>query len=221
MSLARRVRAGIAIHAGVNVVFAAVAVLGAAGGSVLAEASVGDPVDATMTPPDGLPIHAVAPAHPLSGDPGAAAMGSSDVTAAADSPAVETGDAGEADAEADASGADAADDPPATTATTAAPDRNGSGRSGGERGGATRQVESTGYCLRGTTASGVQVGHGQAAMNGVTLGTEWLIHDGPQAGRVLEVTDRIGHSTEFDIWFADCDDARVYGRRTITVEQVG
>lgn len=87
--------------------------------------------------------------------------------------------------------------------------------------GRTRDVESTGYCLEGTTSSGAEVGPGMVAMNGVALGSRWLVHDGPFRGATLEVTDRIGHSTEFDIWFDDCTDAVEYGRRTITVERVG
>ena len=87
--------------------------------------------------------------------------------------------------------------------------------------GRTRRVVSTGYCLDGVTSSGATVGPGMVAMNGVALGSRWLVHDGPFDGATLEVTDRIGHSTEFDIWFDDCADAVAYGRRTITVERVG
>lgn len=85
----------------------------------------------------------------------------------------------------------------------------------------SRRVVSTGYCLEGTTASGRLVGPGTVAMNGVPLGTRWRVHDGPFAGATLEVIDRIGHGTDFDIWFERCDDAMAYGRRTITVERVG
>ena len=107
----------------------------------------------------------------------------------------------------------------ATTTTTPAPAPPVATRNPSS-GGATRRVTSTGYCLEGTTASGVPVGTGMVAMNGVALGSRWRIHDGPYAGTTLEVTDRIGHSTEFDIWFDDCADAMAYGRRTITVERV-
>jgi hypothetical protein len=85
----------------------------------------------------------------------------------------------------------------------------------------SRRVVSTGYCLDGPTASGVAAGPGMAAMNGVALGSRWQVVDGPFGGATLEVTDRIGHSTEFDIWFDDCAEARAYGRRTITIERVG
>jgi 3D (Asp-Asp-Asp) domain-containing protein len=80
-----------------------------------------------------------------------------------------------------------------------------------------RVVVSTGYCLRGTTASGRQVGHGQVAMNGVPLGSSWHVLSGPLAGRTLVATDRIGHGSDFDIWFPSCAEARAYGRRTIRV----
>ena len=108
---------------------------------------------------------------------------------------------------------------PPTTTTTAAPTRRRTVASGGS-GGSGRQVMSTGYCLEGITASGGPVRPGIVAMNGVSLGTRWRILDGPLAGATLEATDRIGHSTDFDIWFASCDDAIAYGRRTITIQQV-
>ncbi|MBA2282687.1 MAG: hypothetical protein H0W25_15870 [Acidimicrobiia bacterium] len=83
----------------------------------------------------------------------------------------------------------------------------------------SRRVVSTGYCLQGTTASGHPVGPGQVAMNDVPLGTVWTVDSGPLAGVVLVVTDRIGHGTDFDVWFGSCDAARRYGRRTIVVQQ--
>lgn len=109
---------------------------------------------------------------------------------------------------------------PAARSAAAQPARRASGPppSGA---GATRRVVSTGYCLEGTTSSGVDVGPGMVAMNGVAMGSRWRVHDGPHRGRTLEVTDRIGHGTEFDIWFDDCAAAVEYGRRTITVERVG
>ena len=80
-----------------------------------------------------------------------------------------------------------------------------------------RLVSSTGYCLDGTTADGGGVGAGGVAMNGVPLGSSWRVLDGSLAGSVLTVNDRIGHSSEFDIWFDDCDAAAGYGRQTIAV----
>ena len=109
--------------------------------------------------------------------------------------------------------------PPTTTTTAAARVRTLA--RGVEPSGAARRAVSTGYCLEGTTASGREVGPGTVAMNGVPLGSRWYVHDGPFAGTTLEVADRIGHGTDFDIWFEHCSDAMAYGRRTITVERMG
>ena len=202
MSIARRVRAGIALHAGVNVVFAAVAVISAAGGSAVAVASEGS-TTADTTVRAGLELRHLPShndAHPLLGDLTAAPPVDepTPTTAPVTTPTLQPARVAPAAAT-------------TTTPTTEAPEAPA---------GRVREVVSTGYCLSGTTASGRQVGHGMAAMNGVPLGTEWLVHEGPRAGTVFEVTDRIGHGTQFDIWFADCDDAVAYGRRVITIEQV-
>lgn len=83
--------------------------------------------------------------------------------------------------------------------------------------GAGRVVSSTAYCLDGRTASGESVHAGGVAMNGVALGSRFLVSDGPLAGSVLRVNDRIGHGSDFDVWFDDCGAANAYGRRTITI----
>lgn len=113
---------------------------------------------------------------------------------------------------------------PPTTTVPAAPRRtSGSAASSAATApsGASRAVVSTGYCLETQTASGSVPAPGTVAMNGVRLGSRWLVHDGPFAGQTLLVTDRIGHGSQFDIWFADCDAAIAYGRRTVTIEAVG
>lgn len=220
MSLARRVRAGIALHAGVNVAFALGAVLSAAGGTS-AVASDQPLPPYTSDPPSGLPIHSVTTigVHPLL----AAGQAPPETTPTTGPPAgAETGDddATDADADADESGDEV--EAPATTTTTER--RTRSTQNASRTGlpiGTTRQVSSTGYCLTGITASGVRVGHGQAAMNGVPLGTVWRVIGGPRDGEVFEVTDRIGHGTDFDIWFPSCDAAIQYGRRAVTVELIG
>lgn len=84
-----------------------------------------------------------------------------------------------------------------------------------------RRVQSTGYCLDGIAASGRPPAPGEAAMNGVPLGTRVRIHDGPLAGTVVVVTDRIGHGSDLDVWFAECAAAVTYGRRIVTVELLG
>lgn len=205
MSLARRVRAGIALHAGVNVVFAAVAALGATGGSVAAVASEGTSTAGVVASPRRAATHA--DAHPLLG-------AATPVTVAVNAPPTEAElvlatATPTTTAQRDASSATTTTSSPSPAAATASDVPDGH-----------RRVVSTGYCLSGTTASGRQVSDGMAAMNDVPLGTQWLVHDGPRSGSVFEVTDRIGRGTEFDIWFADCDDARAYGRRTILIEQV-
>lgn len=83
------------------------------------------------------------------------------------------------------------------------------------------RVESTAYCLTGTMASGKPVYEGAAAMNGVPLGSKYQVVDGPEAGKIYTIEDRIGHSSEFDIAFpGDCEAAMQYGRRTINIEPV-
>lgn len=84
--------------------------------------------------------------------------------------------------------------------------------------GETRRVSSTAHCLTGTTASGVPARWGTAAMNGVPLGSVWRVH----GGGTYVITDRIGHSSGFDIAMpGDCAAAGAYGRRTITVGRIG
>lgn len=79
-------------------------------------------------------------------------------------------------------------------------------------------MDSTAYCLTGIMASGQPVYEGAAAMNDVPLGTQYRVIDGPRAGEVFTIEDRIGHSSEFDIAYpGDCDAAIRYGRRTINI----
>jgi 3D (Asp-Asp-Asp) domain-containing protein len=204
VSLSRRIRAGIALHAGVNVAFALGAVLSAAGNPP-ASASDQPLGPLSNVPPSGLPVHEVTtiPLSPLLADPAATTVTTTAPPAddAATTTATTTPTSGQAQTLRHA------------TTQHASPDSLPSGT--------TRQVTSTGYCLTGTTASGDRVGPGMAAMNGVPLGTRWRISGGPRDGQTLTVTDRIGHGTEFDIWFPTCEQARQYGRRTITVELLG
>lgn len=111
--------------------------------------------------------------------------------------------------------------PTTTTVTTPRPPVASTRQRGGGSAAGTRVVTSTGYCLDGITASGAEVGPGQAAMNDVPLGTHVQILDGPLAGTRFVVTDRIGHGTELDVWFDDCDDAVAYGRRRVTIRTSG
>jgi 3D (Asp-Asp-Asp) domain-containing protein len=80
-----------------------------------------------------------------------------------------------------------------------------------------RNVTSTAYCLTGIMANGQHTYRGAVAMNGVPLGSVWEV-DG---GGIYTVADRIGHGSSFDIAMpGDCEGARAYGRRTITIRRV-
>ncbi len=202
MHLGQRIRAGIALHAAVNIGFA-----------LLVVATTDSPGPVFVAP--ATAVETAAPA-----------------TTALDSTIAPTPLAPSTELVTPTTAAPTTTTRPTTTATTAAPTTGtvltttttapvtttsaplvGSG----ER----RRLSSTGYCIDGMTASGVPTGPGQAAMNGVPFGSRFVVHDGPYPGTVYEVTDRVAGSSEFDIWFDSCDDAFAYGRRTITVEQVG
>jgi hypothetical protein len=68
-------------------------------------------------------------------------------------------------------------------------------------------------------ANGRPAHRGAVAMNGVPFGTRFRVLDGPLAGAVLVVSDRIGSGSEFDVAFpGDCPRAIKYGRRTVRIE---
>jgi 3D (Asp-Asp-Asp) domain-containing protein len=107
--------------------------------------------------------------------------------------------------------------PPPTVATSTPPSP--------ERGtGETRTTSSTNYCLRGTMANGEQVHHGAVAVNSsewpARKGEVWTVLDGPLAGNTYTVKDH-GPKAHFDVWVPSCDQARAYGRRTITIRRAG
>lgn len=84
--------------------------------------------------------------------------------------------------------------------------------------GGSRVVSSTCYSLTSNNAAGRTPRMGDVAMNDVPMGSRWYVHDGPYAGRVLVVADRIGHSSQFDVWNPSrtwCLDT--YGRRQIRI----
>ena len=86
----------------------------------------------------------------------------------------------------------------------------------------TLTVDSTAYCLTGRMANGQPAYNGAVAMNGQPFGSRWRVLSGPLAGRVFVVADRIHHGSDFDVAMpGDCQQARAYGRRTITVERIG
>ena len=80
------------------------------------------------------------------------------------------------------------------------------------------RVMATAYCLDGRMANGEPTHDGAAAMRGVPLGASVTILDGPQAGRVLVVKDRIRKRGILDIWMDDCRAARQHGAGLVTIE---
>lgn len=86
--------------------------------------------------------------------------------------------------------------------------------------GVTQRLNSTAYCLTGRMANGQYAHDGAVAVNNVPFGTRYHVHTGPLAGRTFVVKDRVGWGSEFDVAMPGrCQDARNYGRRTITVER--
>jgi 3D (Asp-Asp-Asp) domain-containing protein/predicted nucleic acid-binding Zn-ribbon protein len=84
-------------------------------------------------------------------------------------------------------------------------------------GGEQMVVESTAYCLRGTTASGLPTGWGTVAVDTsiIPFGTRMYIPgygDGVAADTGSAIVGRI-----IDVWFPTCDQARAWGRKTLTI----
>lgn len=117
----------------------------------------------------------------------------------------------------------AAEEKSATVAVSA----GGSGGGGGapapapapppSPGGTTMAVSSTGYCLKGTTATGIPVGWGVVAVDPgvIPLGTRMSI---PGYGEgVAADTGPAVQGAEIDLWFPRCSQALAWGRRTITI----
>lgn len=130
----------------------------------------------------------------------------------------EAGDAGEVAEQADVASGDGDD----SARSRGASDEDGEDSS--ERrpaSGPVLTVHSTAYCLTGRMASGRRAYYGAAAMNAVPLGTTYRVLSGPAAGRVLTIEDRIGRGSQFDVAYpGDCYSARLYGRRTISIERM-
>jgi 3D (Asp-Asp-Asp) domain-containing protein len=84
-------------------------------------------------------------------------------------------------------------------------------------GGEQMVVESTAYCLRGTTASGLPTGWGTVAVDTsiIPFGTRMYIPgygDGVAADTGSAIVGRI-----IDVWFPTCDQALAWGRKTLTI----
>jgi 3D (Asp-Asp-Asp) domain-containing protein/septal ring factor EnvC (AmiA/AmiB activator) len=84
-------------------------------------------------------------------------------------------------------------------------------------GGTQMIVSSTGYCLRGTTATGIQAGWGTIAVDPavIPLGTKMFVPgygDGVAADTGSAVSGRV-----IDVWFPTCAQALQWGRRVVTI----
>jgi 3D (Asp-Asp-Asp) domain-containing protein/peptidoglycan hydrolase CwlO-like protein len=78
-------------------------------------------------------------------------------------------------------------------------------------------VSSTGYCLRGTTATGIPVAWGVVAVDPavIPLGTRMYV---PGYGEgVAADTGSAVQGRTIDLWFPSCAEALAWGRRTVTI----
>jgi 3D (Asp-Asp-Asp) domain-containing protein len=78
-------------------------------------------------------------------------------------------------------------------------------------------VSSTGYCLRGTTATGIPVGWGVVAVDPavIPLGTKMTV---PGYGEgVAADTGGAVVGAAIDLWFPRCSQARAWGRKVVTI----
>jgi peptidoglycan DL-endopeptidase CwlO len=83
--------------------------------------------------------------------------------------------------------------------------------------GSTRTVSSTGYCLKGTTATGIPVGWGVVAVDPavIALGTRMFV---PGYGEgVAADTGSAVRGAMIDVWFPTCAQALRWGQRTVTI----
>jgi 3D (Asp-Asp-Asp) domain-containing protein/peptidoglycan hydrolase CwlO-like protein len=78
-------------------------------------------------------------------------------------------------------------------------------------------VSSTGYCLRGTTATGIPVGWGVIAVDPsfIPLGTRMFV-PGYGEGVAADTGSAVQGAT-IDLWFPTCAQALGWGRRTVTI----
>jgi 3D (Asp-Asp-Asp) domain-containing protein/peptidoglycan hydrolase CwlO-like protein len=85
------------------------------------------------------------------------------------------------------------------------------------KGGRQMTVSSTGYCLTGTTATGIPVGWGVVAVDPgvIPLGTRMFV---PGYGEgVAADTGSAVRGAMIDLWFPTCARALQWGRRTVTI----
>jgi 3D (Asp-Asp-Asp) domain-containing protein len=78
-------------------------------------------------------------------------------------------------------------------------------------------VSSTGYCLKGTTATGIPVGWGVIAVDPgvIPLGTRMFV-PGYGEGVAADTGSAVRGAT-IDLWFPTCSQALQWGRRSVTI----
>ena len=78
-------------------------------------------------------------------------------------------------------------------------------------------VSSTGYCLTGTTATGLPVAPGVVAVDPtvIPLGTRMYV-PGYGPGVAADVGSAV-RGLDIDLWMASCAQAGAYGRQTVTI----
>ena len=78
-------------------------------------------------------------------------------------------------------------------------------------------VYATGYCLKGTTSTGLPVGPGIVAVDAtvIPLGTRMTI-PGYGEGVAADTGSAISGNS-IDLWFPTLADAMAWGRRTVTI----
>ena len=102
--------------------------------------------------------------------------------------------------------------PVSAPATAPAPTSAPTGGSGSQM-----TVTSTGYCLRGTTSTGIPTGWGVVAVDPsvIPLGTRMSI---PGYGEgVAADTGAAVRGATIDVWFPKCSQALAWGRKTVTI----
>jgi peptidoglycan DL-endopeptidase CwlO len=85
------------------------------------------------------------------------------------------------------------------------------------KGGRQMTVSSTGYCLTGTTATGIPVGWGVIAVDPgvIPLGTRMFV-PGYGEGVAADTGSAVRGAT-IDVWFPTCAQALQWGRKTVTI----
>jgi 3D (Asp-Asp-Asp) domain-containing protein len=78
-------------------------------------------------------------------------------------------------------------------------------------------VSATGYCLRGTTATGIPTGWGVVAVDPavIPLGTKMSI-PGYGDGVAADTGPAVRGAT-IDLWFPTCAQALAWGRKVVTI----